>query len=720
MKWQDSTLPVEDRIQDLVGQLTLEEKISQLMDSAPAIPRVGLPKFKWGGECLHGLCNTGRATQFPMPIGLAATFDPVLVEKIADATSDEARAKYHDRVWWVPSTKEVVWDANGFPATTDKTGQPVTMIPQVGLAFYTPVINILRDPRWGRSQETYGEDPHLTSVMGTSFVRGLQGRHPKYLKVAACAKHLAAHSGPEKLRREFDARVSRKDLAETYLPAFQALVEAGVATVMATYNRVNGEHSCASPTLINEYLRGRFGFKGMVLSDGGALGSLHTSHKMTKDAVETAGLCLKNGCDLELGRNAYPFVAEAIQRGLCTEADVDRAVANILRVRFQVGEFDPPEQVPYTKIKSDVIQCRKHIRLARESAQKSMVLLKNNGILPLSPAHRVVLVTGPNAADAQVLLGNFYRGASADLRTIYEGIVGTAPNGVIITHMQGCFLTHPNIFPSTWTFGLAEWATAVIAVIGYSPLLEGEQGECIGAPDGGDKAGIDLPPNQLQFLREMKAKGKPIIAVVTGGSPLALGEVHELADAVLMAWYPGEQGGLAAGDIIYGKVSPSGKLPVTFPKSLADVPEYTDYNLTGRTYRYMTKEPLYPFGFGLSYAKFEYRDLAISKSRIATVTVQNTGAVTADEVVQLYITDNEASVPVPRWALKDFRRVTLAPGESREVKFKITPAMLAVINANGDAVREPGTFTVWIGDCSPDPRNQALGAPKPLSAQLTV
>ncbi|NLF39928.1 glycoside hydrolase family 3 protein [bacterium] len=703
LPWQNSSLPVEERIRDLIGALTLDEKIGQLTTDAPAIERIGLPQFKWGGECLHGLCCTGNATQYPMPIGMAATFDPALIEKAAATVSDEARAKHHDPAW-------------------RNTGRA-----SVGLAFYTPVINILRDPRWGRSQETYGEDPVLTALMGAAFVRGLQGSHPKYLKVAACAKHLGAHSGPEKLRREFNALVSRKDLAETYLAAFEALIKERVATIMATYNRVNGEHCCASPTLIGEFMRERYGFDGMVMSDGGALGSLHTSHKITKDAIETAGLCLRNGCDQEIGRNAYPFAAEAIQRGLITEADIDRALARIFKVRFQVGEFDPPEQNPYTALRANVIQCAKHIRLARDVARKSMVLLKNNGILPFTPDKRVILVTGPNAADIQVLLGNFYRGGSGDMRTIYEGIVASAPEGTVVTHAQGCFLTHPNVYESTWTFGLAEWADAVVMVIGYSPLMEGEQGECIGAPDGGDKAGIDIPANQLDFLRKMKEVGKPIVAVVTGGSPLALGEVHDIADAVLMAWYPGEQGGMAAGDLLFGKECPSGKLPVTFPTSLDQVPDYTDYSMANRTYRYMQAEPMYPFGFGLSYTTFEYGGLTLSKEKVkagnaikATVAVKNTGARAADEVVQLYLTDDEASVPVPHWALKAFKRVSLEPGESTKVTFKITPEMMSLFDMDGNPKLEPGSFTVTIGGSSPGARSAALGAPAPVTATFVV
>jgi beta-glucosidase len=701
--WRDASRSLDERVADLLSQMTLEEKISQLTTSAPAIERLGLPKFFWGGECLHGICNRGRATQFPMPIGMAAAFDPALLEQVASAISDEARARHHDPAWNGPDG------------------------PWVGLAYYTPVINILRDPRWGRAQETYGEDPHLTGVLGSAFVRGLQGDHPKYLKVAACAKHLGAHSGPERLRREFNAVVSPKDLAETYMPAFGDLVDAGVATVMATYNRVNGEHSCASKAMIGDFLRGRFGFKGLVMSDGGALESLHKWHGLTKDAVETAGLCLSNGCDQEIGENAYPHTAEAIERGLTTEADVDRALSRILEVRFRVGEFDPPEEVPYTRIPREVVQCRKHIRLARKIARESVVMLKNDGLLPLGPEHQVILCTGPNAADLQVLLGNFYRGASANMRTVFEGLVEAAPEGTLVNHVQGCFLTHENVYDSTWPFGMAEWADVVVAVIGYSPLMEGEQGECIGAPDGGDKSGIDIPPNQIEFLRKMKEVGKPVLAIVTGGSPMAMSEVHELADAVLMVWYPGEQGGIAVGDVVFGKESPSGKLPVTFPRSLDQVPPFTDYALTGRTYRYMDADPMYPFGFGLSYTQMTYSELKLSRKRVkdgqsltAAVTVTNTGQRDADEVVQLYLTDEQASVPAPRCALKGFRRIRLKAGQSRAVRFRITPEMMTLHNAAGQPMIEPGGFTVTVGGCSPGSRGAELGAPELVTGRFEL
>lgn len=702
--WRNAKLPLSERLEALIGAMTLPEKISQLTNQAPAIPRLGLRKCNWDNECLHGLCNKGRATQFPMPIGLGASFDAELVRQIASATGDEARARHHDPAWRKPD------------------GTPL-----VGLSFFTPVVNILRDPRWGRCQETYGEDPCLTSILGAAFVRGLQGDDPRYLKAAACAKHLAVQSGPENLRRTFDARVTKKDLTETYLPAFAALVEAGVATVMATYNRVNGEHCCASPTLIEKFLRQHCGYQGMVMSDGGALKTVHLTHKVTRDAIETAGLCLRAGCDFELGFDAYPHIAAAMERGLLTDQDVDRALARVLTVRFRVGEFDPPAQVPYARPKKGIVQCPEHIALARQAAVKSMVLLKNNGILPLDASRRVVLVTGPTAADLQVLLGNFYRGMSGQLNTILEGVVASAPNGTVVTHMQGCFLVHDNLYPSDWHLGLSDWADVVVAAVGYSPLMEGEEGECIGSRVGGDKGGIDLPPAQLKLLRDLKARGKPIVAVVTGGAPMALGEVHEIADAVLLAWYPGEQGGLAVGDLLFGEAVPSGKLPVTFPQSLDQVPPFEDYNMAGRTYRYMEGEPLYPFGFGLSYTRFRYQKLKLSKRRVkagdfvtVAVELKNAGDCTAEEVVQLYLTAHDAPAPTPRCSLKAFKRVRLAAGRSKEISFTITPAMMHLINADGESVLAPGKFTVLIGGCSPGARGQALGAPRPVSGIFEI
>ena len=473
-RFRDQSLPVQDRVEDLLGRLTLQEKISQMREDSPAIERLGIPAYKWGNECLHGLCHTGRATVFPQAIGLAATFDTDLVRRVAGAIATEARAKYHDPLWHGPDG------------------------PRVGINFWTPVINIFRDPRWGRGQETYGEDPCLTGAIGVAFVEGLQGDDPRYLKAAACAKHFAVHSGPERLRQEFDARVSAKDLHETYLPAFRALLDAGVESVMATYNRVNGEALCGSETLLAGLLRDAWGFDGLVVSDAGAVAAMHMHHGVTSDAVESAGLAVSMGCDMELGgQKCYEKLPEAMERGLVTEKDINRSVARILTTRFRLGMFDDPEDVPYAQIRWEDVPLEQHVEMAREAALKSVVLLKNDGVLPLSPDLKTILVTGPNAGDEDVLLGNFYRGVSPRLVTVLEGAVRAAPPGTTITTMKGCLLAHPNKFPSTWTFGLAEWADAVVAVVGTSPLMEGESGECIATPTGGDREEIGLPPNQV-------------------------------------------------------------------------------------------------------------------------------------------------------------------------------------------------------------------------------
>ena len=710
--WRDALAPLEARLEDLLGRLTLEEKIAQLDDQGPAVERLGLPGFRYGGEALHGLCNTGRATSFPMPIGLASTFNDVLVEKIAAATGDEMRAKYHSPLW------------------TDS--------PRVCLLVFSPVINILRDPRWGRAQETFGEDPFLTGRMGAAYVRGLQGNHPKYLKLAACAKHLGAHSGPETLRSRFNAIVSPRDLRGTYLPAFADLIRAGAATVMATYNRVNGEHCCAHSEMIGKFLRRELGFDGVVLSDGGALGSLHCKkkgeslrmhehingeldsdgHNLTADTVETAGLCLREQCDFELGRHAYRLAGEAIARGLISEKEVDRAVRRILRLRFRLGEYDPKEGNPHAHIPTSVIQCQKHLDLARQSARESVVLLKNeNDTLPLREARdRVVLVTGPASIDLQVLLGNFYKGTSGRLVSLLEGITATAPEGVTITHSQGCFLTHPNIFDSDWCLGLSEWSDTVVACVGYSPLMEGEQGECIGAPDGGDKSSIALPAHQLQYLRRLRERintnpRKPrLVVVVTCGSPLELAGVHELADAMLVAWYPGEQGGMGVGDVLWGNSDASGRLPATFPQRLSDLPSYEDYAMAGRTYRYQKTPSLYPFGYGLSYTEFKFKLCrgTVGKTTVSTqFDVSNCGSRDGECVPQIYARwpDHPAA---PACALVGFSRVALKAGASATVSVELPVEKLIPLDEQGRLVS--GEHRVELAVCRHAPVQAIAGS----------
>lgn len=592
------------------------------------------------------------------------------------------------------------------------------------MTFWTPNVNLFRDPRWGRGQETYGEDPFLISRIGVAFVKGLQGDHPKYLKAAGCAKHYAVHSGPEGQRHEFDAVVSRKELWETYLPAFEALVtEANVEGVMGAYNRTNGDPCCAHPYLMQEVLRKKWNFQGYFTSDCWAIGDFYHGHNIVKTPAEAAAMALKAGCNLNCG-NTYPHIIEAIEQGLITEADVDRNLTELLGTRFRLGLFDPPEIVPFHSISSDVIRCEKHIKLAHEAAIKSIVLLKNqNNVLPLNKDIGKVYVCGPMATHMQALLANYY-GLSEDMVTILEGIIGKVSDHTSVQYSQGALLDRQNINPIDWFSGVAGESDVTIACLGISQLLEGE---AIASPDKGDRFDIRLPQNQVDFLKKIRDKANKLIVVLTGGSAIACPEVYEMADALLFVWYPGEQGGHAVADIIFGNSAPSGRLPITFPMSLKDLPAYEEYSMEGRTYRYMEKEPLFPFGFGLSYTTFKYSDLKLSakevekgKSVIAEVTITNTGKVKAEEVVQLYITDLKASTRVPIYSLKGFQRVTLTPGENKKVTFEITPKLMQMVDDEGKRVIEKGMFKIIIGSACPARRSVDLDAALPVETVLLI
>jgi beta-glucosidase len=594
-----------------------------------------------------------------------------------------------------------------------------------GLTFWTPNINIFRDPRWGRGQETYGEDPYLTATLGTALVKGLQGNDPKYLKVAACAKHFAVHSGPERLRHEFNAQASPKDLNETYLPAFKALVDAGVEAVMCAYNRTNDEPCCANNYLLNEVLRKKWGFKGHVVSDCWAINDFYKGHNVVTNSVEAAVLAVKRGVNLECG-NDYPSLLEAVKQGKLREAELDSSLMVLLRTRFKLGLFDPPQANPYNSISVDAINSEAHRKLAKEAALKSVVLLKNNGVLPLKKDLSTYYVTGPNAANIDVLLGNYY-GVNPRMVSILEGLASKIAPGSQMQYKPGCLPDRDNINPFDWTTGEAKVSDVSFVVLGLSGLLEGEEGEAIASSSYGDRLDYNIPKNQIDFLKKIRENNtKPIVVIITGGSPMNLSEVHELADAVLLAWYPGEEGGNAVADIVFGDVSPSGKLPVTFPKSLEQLPAYEDYSMKGRTYRYMEAEPMYPFGFGLSYSRFEYSGIKLSTEKIkkgqsveAQVTVNNTGNYEAEEVVQLYITDMTAANS-PLFSLKDFKRVKLTPGSSTNIKFTITPAMMSVINEKGDSILDSGNFKVCIGGSLPGKRSEELGMPKHAEAIFAV
>ncbi|MBO3270942.1 glycoside hydrolase family 3 N-terminal domain-containing protein [Hymenobacter defluvii] len=698
----DPKQPLNTRVNDLISKLTLEEKADQMMYNSKAIERLNIPAYNWWNEALHGVGRAGAATVFPQAIGLGATFDEDLAQRVSTAISDEARAMYNVAV------------AKGYRQQYS------------GLTFWTPNINIFRDPRWGRGQETYGEDPTLTGRLGVAFVEGLQGNDPRYLKTAACAKHFAVHSGPEKLRHEFNAQASPQDLWETYLPAFHQLVNAKVEAVMCAYNATNGEPCCGNSYLLQDVLRGQWQFKGHLVSDCWALVDFYQGHKVVKTPAEAAALALERGVNLNCG-SVYPSLPEAVQKGLTTEAKMDSSLAILLRTRFKLGLFDPQGSSPYDKLGAEIINSAKHRALAREAAQKSIVLLKNNGVLPLRNDLPKYFVTGPNAANLDALLGNYY-GVNPSMSTILEGLVAGVSPASQMQYRPGALLDRPNQNGVDWVSGTARTVDATFVVLGINGLLEGEEGESIASPSFGDRLDYNLPKNQIDFLRGLrKNNDKPIVAIVTGGSPMNLAEVHELADAVVLAWYPGEEGGNAIADVVFGKVAPSGKLPITFPKSLEQLPAYENYSMQGRTYRYMTQEPLYPFGFGLSYGKFEYGGLKLPKKAAKNkpmeveATVRNTGKMAGEEVVQLYVTHpSRAGQQVPLFALKNFRRVRLEPGASATVKFTLTPEQLALVNAQGKTVAANGPVTISVGGALPGKRSQALGASAPAVATVVV
>jgi beta-glucosidase len=700
--WYDPGISFEERVQLLIAEMTIEEKISQLVYDAAPIERLGVPEYNWWSEALHGVARNGRATVFPQPIGMAASFDRDLIHQVFNAVSDEARAKF------------AISQALG------NYGQ------YAGLTFWTPNVNIFRDPRWGRGMETYGEDPYLTSQLGMEVVRGLQGGDPKYLKTGACAKHFAVHSGPEALRHEFNAITTMKDLYETYLPAFKALVtEANVESVMGAYNRVLGEPACASELLLQDILRGEWGFKGHILSDCWAIQDFHTGHMVTSDVAESAALALNRGVSLNCG-NSFPALNEALERGLVTEATIDQRLATLFITRFKLGLFDPPSRNPYNDIDESVINSKEHQELAYEAALRSMVLLKNDGVLPLKKDIKSLYITGPQANNGTVLLGNYY-GVSSSLVNILEGITSRVSAGTSVDYRMGVLEYWENINPVDWASGGAADHEATIAVLGISQLLEGEEGESLASPSKGDRLDLNLPSNQLEYLRKLKAgHDHPVIVIMTGGSPITMPEVEELADAIIWVWYPGQEGGNAVADLIFGNRVPSGKLPITFPVSVDQLPDYEDYSMKERTYRYMTSKPLYPFGFGLSYTDFTFSDLYLTDDIIeqgesvsVSVNVKNSGNFDADEVVQLYLSVPDPAANQPRWSLKNFARVSLESGASTTVSFKLGPKEMEQFNELGKTEVVAGEYTLYVGNGSPGERGEELGV-KQLSTTFRV
>jgi len=652
----NTKLPLETRVQDLLKRMTLEEKALQMDNRTPAIERLKIPAYDWWNEALHGVARAGLATSFPQPIGLAATFNTESMFTMGTMVSDEARAKHH----------QFVREGNRKEYT--------------GLTFYSPNVNIFRDPRWGRGHETFGEDPYLTGKLGVAFVKSMQGDDPKYFKTITTAKHFAVHSGPEPERHVFDAIPTKRDLWETYLPAFKTLTKEGhVYSFMCAYNRLYGKPCCSDAFLLNDILRNKWGFKGFVATDCGAVYDFYMFHKTAKDSVEAVAQAIRAGAD----NQCYGYVKAvipAIQQGLLKESELDTAVARLLRAKFKLGVFDPDEENPYSKIPYSIVNNETHQTQALQMARESIVLLKNNKkLLPLQKTIKNLAVIGPNANDAEILLGN-YNGEPNHIITPLEGIQKALVNTNVM-YAKGCnVIDTPNYNPQKEfkeALSIAEKAEVIVFVGGISPRLEGEDLK-VKVPGflGGDKTDLNLPEVQTKLLKELKKLGKPIILVLLNGSALAINWEQENIDAIIETWYGGEKGGAALADVLTGVYNPAGRLPVTFYKSITDIPAFDDYSMVGKTYRYVTKPVLYPFGFGLSYTSFVYSNLKLSSTQLNTktdlnisLTIKNTGDYNGDEVVQLYIKHSGTNMPLKE--LKGFKRIHLKKGEQQNISFSL-------------------------------------------------
>ena len=684
--FRDPKLPIDRRVDDLVSRMTLEEKVSQMMNGAAAIDRLGVPEYEWWNEALHGVARAGTATVFPQVIGLAATFDEKLVFDVADVTSTEARAKHHEFV------------------RRGRRGR------YQGLTFWSPNINIFRDPRWGRGQETWGEDPYLSGLLGSAFVKGLQGNDPKYLKASSAVKHYAVHSGPEPERHAFDAIVSKHDLQDTYLPQFRmAIVDAKASGLMCAYNRVNGLPACASNEL-SEILFKKWKFDGHVVSDCGAIDNIFLRHKYVATEAEASALAVKAGTDLTCGRE-YRSLVNGVRDGLITKAQIDKAVKNLMKIRFRLGMFDPPEMVKYAQIPFSMNDRPVHHSLSLEAARRSLVLLKNqSNTLPLRKDLKTIAVIGPNADDRDVMLGN-YNGEPSVWATPLEAIKKAVSPSTRVLYSKGVLPPDQPASPDDLqddAIEKAKQADAVIMVMGISPRVEGEEMKVkLDGFRGGDRTDLSLPKAQQELIKDVHALGKPVILVTMSGSALALTWENENLSAILHAWYPGQFGGAAIAEALFGDYNPGGRLPVTFYRSADQLPPFDDYKMDGRTYRYFRGEPLYPFGYGLSYSRFEYSRLQIPTTAAVgsdvnlSVMVKNAGKVAGDEVVQVYFTHKTASHPAPIRSLVGAQRVHLRAGEARIVKFKISARQLSLVLRSGDRVLQPGVISFSVGGEQP-------------------
>jgi len=684
----------EKKAEKLISEMTIEEKASQMVHSSRPIQRLNIEKYNWWNEALHGVARSAKATVFPQAIAMAATFDTILIKNVGEAISDEARAIH-----------------NIFRQKNMKNEY-------TGLTFWSPNINIFRDPRWGRGHETYGEDPYLTSVIGRAFVKGMQGNDNKYLKVAACAKHFAVHSGPENERHSFNAQVSKKDLYETYLPAFKSLVDVNVDAIMCAYNRTNNNPCCGSNELIENILRESWNFKGHVVSDCGAIFDINNNHSFTNSVLESVAYAVKGGVDLNCG-SMYNLIPDAIKAELLSEKDVDKSLKRLLMTRLKLGTIGNVDDNPYSNIQPDIINSKKHKNLAKEVAVKSIVLLKNkNNLLPLKKEINTLFITGPNAANTNTLLGN-YHGLSSEIVTPLEGIVGQISKGTMVRYKMGVGINDKQTNRTEWSASLAGSSDATIAIMGISALMEGEEGAAISSNANGDRSGIDLPKTQINYIKTLrnKAGSKPIILVLNSGSALNLSEVEPYVDAIIYAWYLGEQGGNAIAEIIFGDSNPSGKLPFTIPRSTDQLPDYKDYSMKNRTYRYIQYIPMYPFGFGLSYSPIKFSDLnfsddifKIGNSMTASLQVENISDKYTEQVIQMYITQPDSNYINPKFSLKQFKRIFLGPREKKIITFLLTSQMLESFDVNGNSKLQTGTYKITIGNSSPGIRSKQLGA----------
>lgn len=689
------------RAKQIVEQLTLEEKVYQTLYNAPAIKRFHIKAYNWWNEALHGVARAGVATVFPQAIGLAAAFDEDLTEEVADAISTEGRAKFN--------MQQEFEDMDIYK----------------GLTFWSPNINIFRDPRWGRGHETFGEDPFLSARLGCRFIHGIQGHDENYLKAAACAKHFAVHSGPEDCRHEFNAEVSKQDLYETYLPAFKACVqEAKVEAVMGAYNRTNGEPCCGSKTLLQDILREEWGFAGHVVSDCWAIKDFHEGHLVTKQPIESVSLAMNHGCDLNCG-TLFMYLIEAVKRGMVDEKRIDEAVINLFTTRMKLGLMEEQEATPFDRISYWEVDSPRMRELNLKAAQKSIVLLKNQGnLLPFNKAElKTIGVIGPNANNRKALVGN-YEGTASRYETILEGLQDYLQDDVRILYSEGCHLYKDKIENLavkndrlSEVRGVCKESDIIIACMGLDAGLEGEEGDQGNQYASGDKQNLDLPGIQQEILEVICESKKPVVLVMLSGSALAVNWADEHIPAILQGWYPGARGGSAIARILFGDANPEGKLPVTFYRTMEELPEFTDYSMKNRTYRYMKNEALYPFGYGLSYTEFRFENAGLSTDKITeegitvSVDVTNCGSRDGAQTVQIYVKSGREDAPNAQ--LKGLQKVFLKAGAKQNVAVKLNQEAFGLFDEDGVKRITAGSYEIFVGGSQPDPRSERLTGQKP-------